>query len=145
MDMQKNPKICEPIRKDATSSTKQFIATLRAKIRRVGTLYSLVKDKKIGLLPRGFTIGNSALTISKMLLESSSTGTSEYGHHAPPSTQLPLVAQALLPVRFLQRRSHAQDRGWPQPVNEGNRQERCRLTSVQRKLPMRRNNNLRSR
>jgi hypothetical protein len=44
-----------------------FTAIFRDKAVRVSLEYSRVRLRKIGLLPRGFTIGNSALKIRKTL------------------------------------------------------------------------------
>jgi len=47
-------------------------ATLRARVLRAEAGYSRVKARKTGLPPRGFTMGNSALRISRILLATSS-------------------------------------------------------------------------
>src|SRR6267154_3930629 len=76
MDIPKKSKMCEPIRNEAINRTKLFMATRRARILRAEAGYSWVKAKKTGLPPSGFTMGNSALRISRTLLAASSKGPS---------------------------------------------------------------------
>lgn len=60
-----------PTRKEAIKRKKLLIATLRARIMRAEAGYSRVKARKTGLPPKGFTMGNRALRISRMLLATS--------------------------------------------------------------------------
>jgi hypothetical protein len=72
MEIPKNSRMCVPTRNEAIKRTKLFIATWRARILRAEAGYSRVKARKTGLPPRGFTMGNRALRISKVLLANSS-------------------------------------------------------------------------
>jgi hypothetical protein len=74
--------MCEPIRKEAISRTKLFIATVRARILRAEAGYSRVKARKTGLPPRGFTTGNRALRISRVLLATSNKGLLQKGEYS---------------------------------------------------------------
>src|SRR5258708_32204245 len=80
-EIPKKVRICEPIRKEAISRTKLFIATVRARILRAEAGYSLVKARKTGLPPGGFTPGNRALRISRVLLATSSKGLRRRGEY----------------------------------------------------------------
>src|SRR6266481_2243586 len=73
-EIPKKVRICEPIRKEAISRTKLFIATVRARILRAEAGYSRVKARKTGLPPRGLTMGNRALRMRSVLLATSSKG-----------------------------------------------------------------------
>src|SRR5712664_1381549 len=55
---------------------KLLKATWRARILRAEAGYSRVRARKTGLPPRGFTMGKSAVRISRMLLATSSNGES---------------------------------------------------------------------
>src|SRR5258708_35747094 len=72
IEIPKKCRMCVPTRKEAIKRTKLFIATWRARILRVEAGYSRVKARKTGLPPTGLTMGNSALTISTILLAASS-------------------------------------------------------------------------
>src|SRR6266850_5016500 len=77
MEIPKKSRMCVPTRNEAIKRTKLFIATWRARILRAEAGYSRVKTRKMGLPPRGFTMGNRALRISKVLLANCSKGPPE--------------------------------------------------------------------
>jgi hypothetical protein len=58
---------------DPTNKKKLFIAIRKDSALRVLREYSLVITRKIGLPPKGSTIGNSALRIRNRLLAASTT------------------------------------------------------------------------
>src|SRR5438477_10429424 len=82
MEIPKKCKMCVPMRNEAISRIKLFRATWYAKTRRAGRGYSRVKARKTGLPPRGFTMGNRALRISRVLLATSSKGLLRRGDYS---------------------------------------------------------------
>jgi hypothetical protein len=81
-EIPKKSKMCEPITKEAIRRMKLFMATWRARILRAEAGYSRVKARKTGLPPSGFTIGNRALRISRVLLATSSNGLLRRGEYS---------------------------------------------------------------
>src|ERR1700694_2248113 len=82
IEIPKNSRMCVPTRNEAIKRTKLFIATWRARILRAEEGYSRVSARKMGLPPRGFTMGNKALRISRILLATPSKGLLRRGEYS---------------------------------------------------------------
>src|SRR5208282_2171326 len=89
-EIPKNDRMCVPTSSEAISSRKLFSDTRRASDPRCPPEYSLVRLRKIGVPPSGFTIGNNALKISTVLFTTSSTSlTNPLQTLPPPRSPLP--------------------------------------------------------
>jgi hypothetical protein len=73
IEIPKKARTWVPIRYDPTSKKKLFLAIRKASAFRVSWEYSAVNEKKTGLPPNGFTMGNRALRTRSRLLAASST------------------------------------------------------------------------
>src|SRR2546428_12819532 len=91
MEIPKKFRMCVPIKKDATSKKKLFTATWRAKARRAAAGEWRVNERKMGLPPSGFTMGKSALRISKMLLPASSNEFRRLGKYSREAAERRIV------------------------------------------------------
>src|ERR1700682_71596 len=82
MEIPKKSRMCEPIITKAIRRMKLFMDTWRARILRAEGGYSRVKARKIGLPPSGFTMGNRAVRVSRMVLATSSKGLLQRGEYS---------------------------------------------------------------
>src|SRR5713101_6612941 len=99
-EIPKNASTCVPVKNDAISKIKLFIAMRCASCRRAGVVYSRVSARNTGLPPSGFTTGNNALTTKIVVLTVSSK--------SPPAPRF------LVAVYLNRSQIEAQDRAEPE-------------------------------